>query len=366
MIILNLIWKFSTGGIGKCFQVYDKMGEERDDIKVVSVCIDPQNCQYDRTALVEMGAEIISIKNIFDLSWTWKMKRLIGQVAPDVIFCHGFNGPVVVQTVLGLYNLHIPMVCSYHGLYHAPTKAKRWIAPFFNHVQTYLYKTKASKIILVENYSKRYLLNAGVSKDKLYVVHNGIPDTGKSQKAVNLPEGAVSIGLSSRLDKVKGIEYAIQAIPMIKKHAEKPFHFYILGDGPLEKKLKDMVTAMHLQDFVTMVGYAENVGEWMTSWDIFCLPSLFEYHSIALLEAMRGGKAIVATNVGGNEESVTHGKEAIVVNPKDIEGLALALTRFINDEQLRIEYGRNARKRYLEEFTESKMKEGLINVFLKK
>ena len=46
------------------------------------------------------------------------------------------------------------MICSYHGLYHAPTPQKRFIAPIFNRTQIWLYKHYANRIILVENFSK--------------------------------------------------------------------------------------------------------------------------------------------------------------------------------------------------------------------
>lgn len=61
------------------------------------------------------------------------------------------------------------MICSYHGLYHAPTPQKRFIAPIFNRTQIWLYKHYANRIILVENFSKKYLLKMVYqSKNYLY------------------------------------------------------------------------------------------------------------------------------------------------------------------------------------------------------
>lgn len=52
---------------------------------------------------------------------------------------------------------------------------------------------------------------------------------------------------------------------------------------------------------------------WLNSADIFAITSFQENHSIALLEAMRAGKAIVATTVGGNSESITDGIDGLLV-----------------------------------------------------
>ena len=60
MKILNVIWGFSTGGIGKCYLTYNRLGEVDKNIYVDSVCIDIKNKNYDRKALYENNISIIS------------------------------------------------------------------------------------------------------------------------------------------------------------------------------------------------------------------------------------------------------------------------------------------------------------------
>lgn len=363
MKILNVIWKFSTGGISKCFLTYAALADVDEKIDVVSVCIDPQNCVYDRKPLADNGIQRIEIKNSLDFSWIRQLTNLIRKEEPDVIFCHGFNGPVVIQTVKSLCGIRIPMVCSYHGLYHAPTKGKRLVAHIYNKVQTMLYKYKADKVILVENYSRQYLLGAGVPADKIVIVHNGIPPLQDIHKEQNTSSDVIRIGLASRMDSVKGIEYLLQAIPIVKSRTDRLFQVEILGNGPLENDLKQLAKTLNIQEEVHFLGYQSDIPQWLMKWDVFCLPSLFEYHSIALLEAMRVGKAIIATKVGGNEESVTDEKEALTVSARNPQSLAEALVRLINDDYLRKTLGANAKTRYEHEFTEDIMKKNLASVF---
>ena len=68
-------------------------------------------------------------------------------------------------------------------------------------------------------------------------------------------------------------------------------------------------------------------------------------------EAMRAGKAIVATDVGGNTESVRDGQEALIVKPADIDGLSAALERLADDAGLRTSLGEAAYKRFCADFT---------------
>jgi len=360
MKILNLIWKFGTGGIAKCFLTYAVLGKVQEGIEVFSVCIDPQNCDYDRKPLEGAGVEIISIKNNKDFSWMKKTRKLIRDTCPDVIFCHGFNGPIVVTMLKICYGIEIPMICSYHGAYYAPTLKKRWLERTFNGMMYFLYRYIAKKIVVVSEYSKCELVLHHVPANKLAVVHNGIEniDLNPSREMRN----EVRIGVVSRLDPFKGIDVLITALESVRKMTDKPFVMDIVGNGPMEDKLRKSVKEAGLEHIVNFAGYQTNIAEWMEGWDIFCLPSFFENHSLSILEAMRSGKAIVTTKVGGNEESVTDDEQALTVAAKEPDSLARALVKLIEDEELRERLGHNARGRFLNEFTEDIMKRNLIEV----
>ncbi len=363
MKVLNIIWAFSTGGIGKLFLQYAALGEYDATLDITSVCIDLQNCDYDRVPLEKAGVLIVPIKNRKDFSWIKGLNRIAKDVSPDIIFCHGFNGPVVVK-VCALFekSFRVPMICTYHGLYNPPTRSKVLVSSITNKVQAWMYKKFAHSIILVSKYSGQYLLEQGVSNEKMKVVYNGISPKISPIKPVDLKYGGISIGVVGRLDAIKGLKYLVDAVAKVKQQIGEEFHVYIVGDGPEEESLKDQVKEMKLEKNISFVGYQNNIPAWLKAWDIFCLPSLQENHSIALLEAMRSGKAIVCTAVGGNPETVTDGKEALMVPSCDSDALAVALLRFINSEDLRTKLGRNAYIRFQEHFTENAMKRELCGI----
>jgi glycosyltransferase involved in cell wall biosynthesis len=363
MKIFNIIWSFSTGGIGKCFLTYDSLDNENLPVEVKSVCIDILNRDYDRNPLYKINATLVQIKHSFDGSWIPKLKDLIKTENPDLIFCHGFNGPVVVLIEKLLFGFKIPMVCSYHGLYHGPTPAKKLIAPFYNTVQTLIYKHFAQRVISVENYSRKYLIQKGVNSSKIVTVHNGISAENFGNRKVNLPHKKgheITIGLASRMDSVKGIDYLIDSIVLVLERTNTPFKVYLVGEGPELDNLIFKVKQLSLEDVVLFVGYQDNIPEWLNSFDIFALPSLFEYHSIALLEAMRAGKAIVCTNVGGNTESIRDGVDGIVVPSKNPNEFSNALVKMLESEELRLTMGQSAQEHFYKEFTENIMKNNLI------
>jgi glycosyltransferase involved in cell wall biosynthesis len=292
---------------------------------------------------------------------------LIDAVQPDVIFTHGFNGPVMVQALRWRYGLKAPMVCSYHGEYHPPRSNRRFIAPLFNGVMHALYRSRAvSSVVTVADYCKEFLVSCGVPAAKITVVHNGIaPHSLHSLNAlkkerVDLFDSAFVVGMASRIEPIKGIEEAIDAIHAI--HAERwPLNIklVILGDGPQRGALEEKVKQLGLEKVVYFEGVQSHVAEWMEAFDVFLLPSYFEYHSIAILEAMRAGKAIVATAVGGTPESIRHEQEGLLVPAKDVQVLTDALMRLGGDKQLRETLGAAARNRFELEFTEDVMKRKL-------
>lgn len=363
MKVLNVIWAFSTGGIGKLFLTYAALGKFDPEVEVTSVCIDLLNCEYDRKPLDEAGVRTLAIKSRKDTSWVKGLGRIAREVQPDVVFCHGFNGPIVVK-VASLFekSLRVPMVCTYHGLYNPPTESRQMMADAINKVQAWMYKKYARKVVLVAKYSGEYLLERHVPESKLEVVYNGIATEEPKMQPVQLHHDGISIGMAGRLDAIKGLNYLIDAMPEVKKRVKEKFHVYIIGDGPEEQALKAQVKNLGVDDVISFEGYQSNVPAWLKSWDIFCLPSLQENHSIALLEAMRAGKAIVCTTVGGNPETVVEGKEALTVPSKNALALADALVKLVESESIRKEMGRNAHEHFINSFTEDVMKRELCRV----
>ncbi|MCK4790939.1 MAG: glycosyltransferase, partial [Desulfobacteraceae bacterium] len=152
------------------------------------------------------------------------------------------------------------------------------------------------------------------------------------------------------------LKYLIDAFSRVVTNYPKA-RLLVLGRGTNEDKLKQQCAILGVAGKVHFVGYQDNVDAWLNLFDVFALPSLAEYHSIGLLEAMRAGKAIVATTVGGNPESVRHDQQALLVPPANPVALASALTRLTDNSNLCRELGASAQKRFTNEFSETRMLE---------
>lgn len=363
MKVVNLIWGFTLGaGIDKCYMTYAALQDVDPTIEVKNVCINIKSRNSHLEPLKAIGVSFIDINSPLDFSWVLNLKRIIVDCKADVLFAHGFNGAIMALIEKWCCRIGIPIVLTYHGAYHAPTKTKQLLEGFYNGLTHFIYRYVAKKTICVAEYSRQYLLSKGVPENKLVTVHNGITDivTCKNNP-VKMRTDVINILTASRIDKVKGLYDMLDAIDIIHKKGLQ-FHYYMVGEGPELDELKKVCKKKGLNDYVSFEGFQSNVPQWLEAADIFALPSLYEYHSIAVLEAMRAGRAIVATTVGGNGESVENMKQGLLVPPGNPRALADGLARVITNENLRNTLGLSARERFVYEFTEDTMKRNLVKV----
>lgn len=360
MKILNFLWHYSTGGIGKCYLTYNQLQDVNPMLEVKSVCVILDNRFCDIQSLKENGIEIIHIKGYTDFSWLIKLAKISKEFMPDYFFCHGHNGPILITLYKVLLKDHTPLICTCHG---TNLNEKKLTGKLFLKIWMCLYKSQmVKKIICVEQFTPMILCKKGVSLGKITTVYNGIKSS-IDIIPVDIDEyrkkDCPVIITASRLTRIKGINYLLDALKIIKEKGVG-FTYICIGNGEEEDTLKQQTRNLGLENDVYFVGYQNNVPEWLASCDIFVLPSLEEFHSIAILEAMRAKKVIIATNVGGNPESLRDGKDAILVPSKDAKSLADALIKVILTPGLCSTLIENAYNRFQENFTVEVMKQNLV------
>ena len=109
----------------------------------------------------------------------------------------------------------------------------------------------------------------------------------------------------------------------------------IVGSGSMLQELLALAGRLGIEVDCLFEPATPNVAKWLRAMDIFVLPSRTEAFSNSIMEAMACGTAVVASNVGGNPELVKAGETGLLFETGDAAGLAAALTRLIEDEELR-------------------------------
>lgn len=354
--ILSIHWGFSLGGVAKYAATIERV-RDLAPVQLRSLCLMPEGRVVDKAALSALDSTKLPVRSVADLSWIGRVRKVIADEAPDCVMSHGFNGHLV--SLLGYAGSC--RIASYHGSYHATTKARKLLEPVYDGFSHWFLRRKARAVLVVAQYCADYLVAHGVPAGKITVIHNGIPgfqpDSGARERIRREwgfgPEHRV-IGVASRLDPVKGLEYLLAAFAHIARN-HPAARLVLMGDGTVRGALEAQASQLGVRDRVVFAGMRSDVPQCLTALDLFALPSLAEYHSIGLLEAMRAGLPIVATDVGGNTESVRDGQEGLIVRSADADGLAVALDRMLADDALRMCLGAAAQQRFSTEFTEDAM-----------
>ncbi|MBI4188066.1 MAG: glycosyltransferase family 4 protein [Chloroflexi bacterium] len=158
-------------------------------------------------------------------------------------------------------------------------------------------------------------------------------------------DGKKNILFVGRLERRKGLNYLIKAYRQVKLEVPDS-RLIVVGPGSRpRKKYQRWIKRWGLAD-VVFVGYADydELPRYYKTADIFCSPATGrESFGIVLLEAMAMGKPIVASNIEGYASVVTHGKEGLLVPPKDTGALAQTLVSLLKDGKLRQQLGATGR-----------------------
>jgi colanic acid/amylovoran biosynthesis glycosyltransferase len=181
--------------------------------------------------------------------------------------------------------------------------------------------------------------------EKLQVVHCGIDPAifAPTARAVSV-DAPVRVLCVGRLVPEKGQSVLLQALAALRAKG-RSLHLTLIGGGPEEASIKQMVDQLGLRDFVTLAGpqSADAVRDAYRAADIFCLASFAEGVPVVLMEAMASGLPVVATKIMGIPELVDAG--GILVAPGRVDELAAALERLALDPALRERMGEAGRSK---------------------
>ena len=118
---------------------------------------------------------------------------------------------------------------------------------------------------------------------------------------------------------------------------------YIIGEGELRKQLETQIMNLGLRNSVFLLGHSSNVHEEIRDALFFVLSSDYEGLSNALLEAMMMGIPCISTNCAGSDEFIHNGENGLLVEVGDVKALEYAMIRYIEDNELRIRCGNEAK-----------------------
>lgn len=177
------------------------------------------------------------------------------------------------------------------------------------------------------------LLDAGFTEKQIQFVPNGIDTRYIPEPRVRSND--IRIGYCGRLRKVKGVHVLLEGFALLKQsHSTKHFQLVIAGAGETQDALQLQAEALGIADDIEWLGTIEDTMTFLGSIDFYVQPSFAEGLPNSVMEAMITQRPVVATNIGGNNDLVTHDASGVLFEAGDAQGLANQLARLIENPEL--------------------------------
>lgn len=174
--------------------------------------------------------------------------------------------------------------------------------------------SKLDKIVTVSEVAKQsFCEKYNFKKDKVEVLYNLIDEKSIIEKSKEIvPENKVFTFVN--VGKMRPQKRQDRLVEIAKKLKEENYKFkiQIIGNGPEEEKIKELVKKYNVEDVVELLGLQMNPYSYIRQADCVVVSSDFEGYSVAIKEALLLKKAVISTNVCGVSEMFNNGKYGIV------------------------------------------------------
>ncbi len=190
---------------------------------------------------------------------------------------------------------------------------------------------------------------------KVTIVPNGVDisifhpkDRSQVRKQLGYKLDEKIVVSSSRLTPKNGLDYLIKAVANVPN-----VKLVIIGDGEQRKSLESLISALKIEERVSLLGYLEHskLPDYLNAADVFCRPSINEGFGISFIESMACRIPTIGTGVGGITDIIVDGKNGLLVPPKDVAALTRALRIIIKDKDFRRGIAEQGLKTVKEKFT---------------
>jgi len=283
----------------------------------------------------------------------------------DIILCHfGDNAPLVqLWKDWGVIRGKLVVVFHAHemaGLSDA--QSRKLYGELF---------ASDALLLPVTNYWRESLLRWGAAPERTRVHRMGVDcERFDYHPRPIIPNEPIQLLSVCRLTEMKGTEYAIRAVAKLRPR-HPGLRYTIGGAGPLRDHLERLISQLGVRDAVTLAGPLpqDKVAALLREAHIYLVPSVTdsigcqEGLPVALMEALAAGVPAIGTRHAGIPELISDRVTGLLVEERDVDGLAHAIESLVGDPQLCLKIGTQGRAAVERDYNITKLNEGLENLF---
>jgi glycosyltransferase involved in cell wall biosynthesis len=315
--------------------------------------------------LLMAGDDFVPLARNWHLSLTWLGRRPL--VAPDSLVRLWWrlkNQPVdLLMLLTGVPNIwgrllgrltKVPLIVgSWRGTGCPDQNFERWLWPLADH---FMCNAGALKKLMMDRFQ--------IPDGRITVIHNGVNLGYFRPAAEPLPSERQVVLCIARLVPEKDHDTLIAAFALVAAHHPEA-ELWLVGDGPRQEAIRRLAHSLLPPQRLRFFPGQLDLAPILRQSSLLALSSVAEGLPNVVLEAMAAGLPVVATDVGGLAEVVKHGETGWLVAPKDVVGLAEAISQLLANDTMRAAFGQAGRRRVERRFSVAAMVQQHQEVFLR-
>lgn len=363
--VLNIISDTNIGGAGRCLlnflKYYDRSQYE---VKVIL----PEHSLL-KPAILELNTPVIEVAGMADKSFSLPAIRALKQVIkaeqPQIVHTHGAVSGRVAAKGTGA-----KIIYTRHSAFPLSPKVTKGVGKFlYQHINEHY----ADRIIAVSEACRQNLIDGGIREDIIDTMMNGVEPvirisddaTAARKSQYNIPEGAFVLGILARIEEYKGHSHILQAMELLLRDGRN-VHLLVAGEGGYAQILREQCQDMGLDHAVTFLGFTSEIDVFLSLLDIQLNASyVSEACSLSLLEGLSMGLPAIVSDCGGNPTLIDHEVDGLIFPKENIQALADAIARVMDDPELLSAMRQNAFDVYHRRFTGERFARNVEAVYQK-
>jgi len=318
------------------------------------------NLQLHEVAAKEaIESHLIPCKAQIDRRAITHIRDLATRTDADLVHAHGYKADI--YSYFALRGSRIPLVSTCHTWYD-----NNPLVTLYGVADRRVLRNYAA-VVAVSDEVRQRLLKAGVRKEKIHLVRNGIDLRPFDNASPSLPNALFEdhpsiVGLIGRLSIEKGVDIFLHAAASVLVELPST-KFVVVGEGPDRDKLESLIDELKLRESVSMLGRRDDMPSVYASLDIMVSASRQEGLPMAILEGMASSLPLIATPVGDVPTLVLDGRTGVMVPPENAALLASAIVTLLRNPAHRERLGAAARKLIEDEFSADRMTADYLHIY---
>lgn len=341
MRIVFFIVSLGGGGAERVISTLSYYLTCEKNYQITIVTLKPE-CLYELPPSVAIlslksGALNISLGKILFLPiFALEFSLILKKIKPDAVISFLYR-PNLVHVMTKWFGNRLPIVISERSLAQVRYSTNSFRDRAMRALVRWLYP-KADSIIAISKDIKEGLKDFGVLPERVTVIYNpqdieAIKVKSRENGNIQVPANIPTLVAVGRLRDEKDHKTLLDALKKIKETLN--CRLIIMGEGPLEEKLKEYATTLGVSDSVLWLAWQSNPFATMAKADLFILTSRYEGFGNVLVEAMACGLPVISTDCpGGPREILENGKYGILVPVGDSQAIAGAVVNILQNKEL--------------------------------